>query len=91
MRYLGSSTNAFKDASGMTVSLYDPLPIAPRATSFVTVECRGDVALDEVATRQDAYGEGQEASSYRVFDENVVEIFEARLDVGSVCNLRVPL
>lgn len=90
MRYLNADDVTFTSPDGKAVSLKDTLPMVGRSDSFFEVECSPGVALDEVATRQEAYGDGMEASAYRVFEENAVEIFEARLDMGKVSRLRVP-
>lgn len=91
MRYFQSDTVAFTDAAGRTANLKEILPMIGRASASTEVECRPDTALDEIATRDEAYGEGAEASSYRIFEENAVEIIEARVDMSRIKKLRIPL
>jgi len=91
MRYFNSENVAFSSADGKTVSVKETLPMVGKSDLSFEVECSANTSLDEIATRPSAYGEGSEASAYRVFEENVVEIFEAGLDLGKIKKLRVPL
>lgn len=91
MRYYSSANVAFTTADGKTVSVKEILPMVGRASSSFEVECNASISLDEVATRPEAYGDGSESSSYKIFEENAVEIFEAGLNMGLIQKLRVPL
>jgi len=91
MRYLNADDVPFTSADGLTVAIKDTLPMVGRSEASFEVECDAGTALDEVATRPGAYGEGREAFAYNIFEENAVEIFEAGLDLGKVRRLRVPL
>lgn len=91
MRYFSADDVIFTDEAGRTAKLKDTIPMIGRADESFEVNCTPDIALDEVATRAEAYGDGSEGSAYRVFEENAVEIMEARLDMGKINKLRVPL
>lgn len=90
MRYINADEHSFTSADGVTAAVKDILPVAPRATSFVTVPCDAQTSLDEIASRESVYGEGSESSAYKIFDENIVEIVEAGFDLGKLRSLRVP-
>jgi hypothetical protein len=91
MRYFTADDLVFTDATGKTVRIKDIIPMVGRSDSSFEVNCSADISLDEVASRQEAYGDGAEASAYRIFEENAVEIMESRLDMGKVRKLRIPL
>lgn len=90
MRYLRSDDETFTTAGGQQVKVKATLPMVGRSSAFFEVPCGPGIALDEVATRPDAYGAGAESSAYSIFEENAAEIFDARLDMGRVRKLRVP-
>lgn len=91
MRYLNSPTHSFTDANGITVSVYEQLPVPTKAASFLVVECDGQTSLEEIASRDDMYGAGAEGSSYKIFDENVRELVEVGFDLAKMRTLRVPV
>ena len=90
MRYMTADSVVFTDAVGRTVTIKDTIPMVGKSDRSFEVPCFADIALDEVATRQEAYGDNAEASAYLIFEENAVEIMEARMDMGKIKKLRVP-
>lgn len=90
MRYINADEHSFTSADGVTAAVKDILPVAPSATSFLTVACDSQTSLDEISSREDIYGEGAESSAYKIFDENIVEIVEAGFDLSKLRTLRVP-
>lgn len=91
MRYLNSETHSFTDANGITVSVYEQLPVPSKAASFVLAECSGKTSLEEIASREDMYGAGAEGLAYKIFDENVRELAEVCFDLAKIRTLRVPV
>lgn len=91
MRYLNSETHSFTDANGITVSVYEQLPVPALAASFLLVECDGKSSLEEIASRDDMYGTGAEGSSYKIFDENVRDLAEVGYDLAKLRTLRIPV
>jgi len=91
LRYLQVPTVTFVTAEGVEVSLKDIRPPQPRASSFTTIPCDAQTSLEEVASRPEVYGAGFEGQAYQIFEENQVELFEARFDLSRVEKLRVPL
>jgi len=91
MRFFNADDATFTDEARRTARLKDTIPMVGRAENTFEVQGSSDIALDEIATRTEAYGEGAESSAYRVFEENAVEIMENRLDMGKIKKLRVPL
>lgn len=90
MRYANAPNVSFTNADGNTVSIKEVLPVAARAESFSKIECTSGTSLEEIASRDSVYGEGSEASAYKIFDENVIELVEARFDMGKIRSLRIP-
>jgi hypothetical protein len=91
MRYYKQSTILFTTADGLSVVLKDTLPITPKAAGTLKVTTSSETALDEIASRKEIYGERMEAECYRIFDENIEELFESRFDMSKIPTLRVPL
>jgi hypothetical protein len=90
MRYYKAEEHTFSPADGRQINLKEILPITPRASNTITVKIDSGVMLDEIASRPEIYGDGMEAEAYRIFDENIVELFEARFNMNIVSTLRVP-
>jgi hypothetical protein len=90
MRYYTADDLTYTTDTGRVVRIKATLPIVPRAAQSNAVKIDADVALDEVASRPDIYGDGREASAYQVFDENVIELFDARLRMELLGSLRIP-
>lgn len=91
MRYMAADNETFTDSEGRTVSLKAWLEWPGRAARTVAVASSARIALDEVATRDVAYGPGSESEAYRIFDENAVELVEAGFDPGLLAMIRIPL
>jgi hypothetical protein len=90
MRYYQSEEEMFETFEGRKVNLKQIIPVVPKAIYSITVKVDSGTMLDEIASRPNIYGEGMEAESYRIFDENIVELFESRFNMGIIPTLRVP-
>lgn len=90
MRYSGVENVLFLAPDGKTYELKDVRERPGRADESVKVECVAGSFLDEIATRSEAYGDGYEGNSYRVFEENDVEIMENDFILGKNRQVRVP-
>lgn len=91
MRYSEADDVSFTDSYGETVNIKAILPVAGRATTFVTVDCESGTSLEEIASRENMYGTGSESLGYKIFDENIISIVEARFDLSKIKKLRVPM
>jgi len=58
---------------------------------ITTVPCNANTKLDEIASRGNIYGEGMEAESYKIFNENIVNIVEYNFDLSKLKSLRIPV
>jgi hypothetical protein len=91
MRYYKAEEHTFEAADGRRINLKDPLPIAPKSSQSIPVKTDSGVMLDEIASRPNVYGEGMEAEAYKIFDENITELFESRFNMETIAALRIPL
>ena len=90
MRYFNIPTVSFNDANGRTVPVKDVRPIGQEVVDFGITTKEGDL-LDEIASREEIFGPGSEDESFRLFDANIVELYEARFDVSKVRRLSIPV
>jgi hypothetical protein len=90
LRYNNSENISFTDADGNTVSIKAILPVVAKADTVTKVECNSNTSLEEIASRDSIYGAGSESSSYKIFDENIIELVDARFDMGKIRTLRIP-
>lgn len=90
MRYNDVETVLFPAPDGKTYELKAVRPRPGRSDDSVKVECLPGTFLDEIATRAESYGEGYEGNSYRVFEENDVEIVENDFVLGKNGEARIP-
>lgn len=90
MRYFDINTISFNDTNGRTVPIKDVRPIPTEVINFVIVVREGDL-LDEIASRDLIFGPGFEDQSFRIFDANAAEIFDANFDLSQVRSLKIPV
>jgi hypothetical protein len=90
MRYYTADDLSYTTDTGRIVRIKAILPVVPPAAQSYAVKIDADVSLDEVASRPDVYGDGREASAYQIFDENMIELFDARFNMELLGTLRIP-
>jgi hypothetical protein len=90
LRYFDIETVSFNDKNGRVVPVKDIRPIPEQAENFEIKIKSGDL-LDEIASRTNIYGEGSEDQAYKIFDANIIEIFESGFDLSKIRRLRIPL
>ena len=89
MRYLRTETISFTNANGKTVAIKAMREYESTRTSR-SIRVTGEDSLDEIATRQDVWGERGYRQAYLLFDHNRVAMVEQALDLGSVRTLDIP-
>ena len=90
MRYFAIDTISFNDKNGRVVPVKDIRPIPTYQINFELDTKESDV-LDEISSRGNVYGENGEVSGYKIFDANIVELFDAEFDISKVRRLRIPI
>jgi hypothetical protein len=46
--------------------------------------------IDEIATREEIYGDGSEFEIYKIVDQNIVKLFDARFNLEKIKKLEIP-
>lgn len=90
MRYFDIDTVSFNDTNGRVVPIKDIRPIPVQQINFEIVTKEFDT-LDEIASRKEIYDEGSEDLSYKIFDANIIELFEAEFDMAKIRRLKIPV
>jgi hypothetical protein len=90
MRYIPVDTESFTNAQGKTVNI-KTMREYPSYEVRTTIKVKSEDKLDEIATRQEVFGEGNELLSYKLFELNRVVLMEKRFDMNKIGKLEIPL
>jgi translation elongation factor P/translation initiation factor 5A len=89
LRYLRVETISFTDSNGRTYPIKDT-----RTFEEYTIRKRIEVTerdkLDEIASRVDVYGIGGYTDSYKLFDQNRVQLVDHALALDRIKTLEIP-
>lgn len=89
-RYVNIDTISFTDKNEQSFPVKDIRPISDEPIAF-TLPVSGAKLLDEIASRQDVYGNFGEGQSHRIFDANIVKLMESKFDLTKLKELNIPL
>lgn len=90
MRYLPIDDVVFADANGASYTIKDTRPIPTYTTRFVQAVTERD-RVDEIAGRDEVFGDGGEASSFKIYDHNIRPLLEHNFVLGTaVKELKIP-
>lgn len=89
-RYLNVDTLSFTDRLGNTYPVKDIREIPSEQISF-EIDVDEETLLDEIASRQEVFGDFGEQQSYRIFDLNIEILTEANFDLTNIKRLKVPV
>lgn len=90
MRYIPVDTVSFTNTQGKTVNI-KTMREYPDYEVRSNIEVRSEDKLDEIATRREIFGEGNELMSYKLFDTNRIDLLEKNFDMGKIGSLSIPL
>lgn len=90
MRYIDIETITFIDQNGNRYPVKD-IRIIPDYAHLFTIKKQPSDEIDEIATRFDVYGPLTESDSYKLWDHNKIAFTEARFDLSTVSEVRIPL
>jgi hypothetical protein len=90
MRYLEIDTITYTDKNGKQIPIKDIRPIKPLALS-TSVNVKENDLLDDLASRENVYGEFGELLSWRIFDLNIVKLTENNFNMSKIKKLNVPV
>jgi len=79
-RYITVDDITFVDASGKNVKMKDRREIE-QSELKLTLSILADDDLDEIASRPSVFGSNGEILTYRLFDQNVIEIVEGDFEL----------
>jgi len=89
LRYFDIDSVSFTNRNGVTVPVKDKRPIENLPKSFKVAVNKG--LLDEIASRQNVYGEGAEDQAYKIMDANIIKIVESGYDITKLREVDIPL
>lgn len=89
MRYILCDDIVFNDHNRGAVTIKDTRAILTEEVKF-EVEKKYDELLDEIAVKQEVFGEGGEIQTYRLFDLNILKIVENNFDLTKLRKIKVP-
>ena len=90
MRYNTVPDITFKDINGNSFPIKDIRPIREFETALQIDLKKGDF-LDEIVSRKENYGDGQEDLTFTVVDHNIVKIVEAGWDLSKLKKINLPI
>jgi len=79
----------FIDIDGESHSLKEMRDI-PVYTQSVVVNVNNGDMIDEIASRPEVYGEGSEDLSYKIFEANIITLFENDFSLTNIKKLLAP-
>ena len=89
MRYFNQPTVVFADKDGIGFEIKETRQLEKLNTMLNLKINEGD-DLDEIATRQNIFGEDAEILSYKIFDHNAVAIVDSNYDITRIKTLKIP-
>lgn len=81
---------SFNDELGNTFPVRDKKDIGTYQTATIIDNIQGSM-LDDIASRQEIYGDGSEDLSYILFEANIIDIVENDFDEGKLKKLIIPI
>ena len=89
-RYLNVDTLSFTNYHGNTFPVKDIREIPSENIAF-EIDVEENTLLDEIASRQEVFGDFGEQQSYRIFDLNIEILTEANFDLTNIKRLKIPI
>lgn len=89
-RYNSVDTITFTDINGKSYPVKDIRSISNQVLNFSIPVKEGDL-LDEIATRQEIFGDFAENQAWRIFDLNVAELAQVNFDLSKLKRLKIPI
>lgn len=90
MRYINVDNVDFTDVNGNIVVIKDKR-IVPEYNIVTTIQKDEKELLDEIAIKEEIYGEGNEDLAYLLFEANQKEIIEVDFDITKIRNIKIPV
>lgn len=89
MRFVNIDTVVFTDINGNNYSVKDFRTLPSYQTAFVLPINSSDM-IDEIASRDEVYGEFAEDQCYKIFEANVLKLTEYDFNLSQLRELIIP-
>jgi len=89
MRYMQCADVIFTDDQGNSYTIKEERLI-PMYEKKGSVSVNEQSCIDEIASRQEIYGEWAEDQSYKIFEMNVLKLTETDFSMSTVKSLDIP-
>lgn len=89
MRYQQIDTIVFTDKNNKSYSIKD-MREYPTYTHMTNLKTQADDMIDQIASRQEIYGTSAEHSVYRIYENNIENLFECYFDMSKIKILDIP-
>ena len=89
-RYAQLDVLSFERLGGETVAVTDIRPLEITNTLFKLPLDKTDDSLDQIASKQDVYGDEAESLAYKLADVNASRIVDSGFNIAKVRELNIP-
>lgn len=90
MRYFTQDDIVFTNRNGKSFTLKE-IREFPKYVTMAILQIQGASSLDEIASREEVYGDDMESQSYKIFEHNAKDIVNAGFDLTKLTTLRIPM
>lgn len=91
MRYELVDNIVFTDKDGKSVTIKDMREFPTDYLLKMIMAVSENDMIDEICCRKDVYDQDSEFMAYKIYDFNIMNLFENNFNLGSVKELRLPL
>jgi len=90
LRYLYIDDITFETLEGQSIVVKD-MRRYPEYATLTNYKLQKGEDLDEIISRQEYYGDGQESNAYAMVDINIVKLFESQFDLDKIKTIKIPV
>lgn len=90
MRYEEIENIVFTDLNGRTAEIKDMREYKEQQLDF-SLSIKNKELPDEIASREEVYGQNAESESYKIVDFNRVIFFDSDFDMDKISKIEIPI
>jgi hypothetical protein len=90
MRYQEIDNIVFTDYKGKSYTIKDMREYPTDYTLFLNLKTTANDMIDEIANRKDIYGSNSEHMVYKIYENNIIKLFESEFDMNEIKTLAIP-
>lgn len=90
MRYEAVDNVSFTNKDGKTVNIKD-MREYPDYQTITSIKIQDIDKVDEIASRDEIYGEDAEGEAYKIVDHNIIKFLENDFDMSKIQRINIPL